>query len=149
VTGDESVLLLAPECLQRGLVGEVVARLEKRGFQMVTGRLFPPKKQPQTVSNIGRGPVLATLWRGEGAVKSILDIAGADEALPGTIRGDLCVAGGKKLVYPSTSAAKAAEEAKLWFPKDQMVNWKKVDEPWLYEGFEFEEEKKVAITLPH
>jgi len=127
-------VLVKPDGMRRALAGEVVARLERRGFELRGARLLKiPRALAQRhyaehkgkpffgdlVSFISSGPVLALAVRGESAIGTVRTMMGATNPLdsaPGTIRGDFALELSENIVHGSDSKASAKRELKLFFP---------------------------------
>ena len=131
---ETTLVLVKPDGMSRGLAGEVVGRLERRGYELEAARLL---KIPRSlaaehyaehkgkpfyrglVSFITSGPVLALAVRGENAIAGVRALMGATnpaDALPGTIRGDLATELSENIVHGSDSKASARRELALFFP---------------------------------
>ena len=127
-------MLVKPDGMRRALAGEIVARLERRGFELRGARLLKiPRALAQQhyaehkgkpffsdlVSFISSGPVLALAVRGESAIGTVRTMMGATNPLdsaPGTIRGDFALELSENIVHGSDSKASAKRELKLFFP---------------------------------
>ena len=127
-------MLVKPDGMRRALAGEIVARLERRGFELRGARLLKiPRPLAQQhyaehkgkpffddlVSFISSGPVLALAVRGEAAIATVRTMMGATNPLdsaPGTIRGDYALELSENIVHGSDSKASAKRELKLFFP---------------------------------
>ncbi|SFS94353.1 nucleoside-diphosphate kinase [Marininema halotolerans] len=147
---EKTFIMVKPDGVQRGLIGEIVARFEKKGFKMVGGKLISVprslaeehyaehKERPffgELVDFITSSPVFAMVWEGEDIIKTARHMMGTTkpaEAAPGTIRGDFGVTVGKNIIHGSDSATSAEREISLWFNEDEQSSYtKKVDE-WIY-----------------
>jgi nucleoside-diphosphate kinase len=131
---ETTLVLVKPDGVRRGLAGEVVARFERRGFELKGARLLripralaarhyeEHKGKPfygELVSFITSGPVLALAVRGEDAIAGVRAMMGATnpaDAAPGTIRGDLATELSENVVHGSDSRASARRELALFFP---------------------------------
>jgi nucleoside-diphosphate kinase len=131
---ETTLVLVKPDGMRRALAGEIVARLERRGFELRGARLLKiPRALAQRhyaehkgkpffgdlVSFISSGPVLALAVRGESAIGTIRTMMGATNPLdsaPGTIRGDYALELSENIVHGSDSKASAKRELKLFFP---------------------------------
>jgi nucleoside-diphosphate kinase len=131
---ETTLVLVKPDGIRRRLAGEVVARFERRGYELRGARLLKisrslaqqhyaeHKGKPffgDLVSFITSGPVLALAVRGEGAIAGVRTMMGATnpkDAAPGTIRGDFATELSENIVHGSDSAASAKRELKLFFP---------------------------------
>ena len=131
---ETTLVLVKPDGIRRGLAGEIVARLERRGFELRGARLLKiPRALGQEhyaehkgkpfygdlVSFITSGPVLALAVRGESAIATVRTMMGATNPLdsaPGTIRGDYALELSENIVHGSDSKASARRELALFFP---------------------------------
>ena len=148
---DRTFVLVKPDGVQRGLVGEIIARLEGKGLKLVAARVLLPTEAQVTEQyreHIGKpffpnlkayilsGPVVAMVWEGKDAVPVVRRLVGATnpaEAAPGTIRGDLALDTGRNIIHASDSPESAAREAAVYFSDADMVAYRRIDEPVLYE----------------
>ena len=148
----ETTLIIAkPDALQRGLVGEVVGRLEAKGLQLAGMKLMSvPRKlaeqhyaehegKPFFESLIGfftSAPVVVMAVRGVEAITVCRTLIGATngrKAAPGTIRGDLGLSGGHNLIHGSDSAESAARELSLWFADGEVVDYEASSQADVYD----------------
>ena len=131
---ETTLVLVKPDGVRRALAGEIVARLERRGFELRAARLLKiPRSLAQQhyaehkgkpffgdlVSFISSGPVLALAVRGESAIATVRTMMGATNPLdsaPGTIRGDFALELSENIVHGSDSKASAKRELGLFFP---------------------------------
>jgi nucleoside-diphosphate kinase len=134
MAAETTLVLVKPDGVRRALAGEIVARLERRGFELRGARLLKisrplaqqhyaeHKGKPffgDLVSFITSGPVLALAVRGEGAIGTVRAMMGATNPLdsaPGTIRGDFALELSENIVHGSDSKASAKRELALFFP---------------------------------
>ena len=148
---ERTFLMIKPDGVQRNLVGEVIKRLETKGFTLVGLKLMSVSRElaeehygvhkerpffPGLVEFITSSPVVAMVWEGEGVIASARKIIGATNPLnaePGTIRGDYGVAVGRNLIHGSDAPETAQTEVALWFKDSELVSWKPNATPWLYE----------------
>jgi nucleoside-diphosphate kinase len=148
---ERTFLMVKPDGVQRNLVGEVIKRLENKGFTLVGLKLMSVsrelaekhydvhKERPffnGLVDFIVSSPVVAMVWQGEGVVASARKIIGATDPLsaePGTIRGDYGVNIGRNLIHGSDAIETAQREIALWFKEDELVSWENAMHPWLCE----------------
>ena len=131
---ETTLVLVKPDGFRRGLCGEVLARFERRGFELRAARLLRIQKAmarehyaehrgkpffADLVAFITSGPVLAVAVRGENAIAGVRAMMGATnpaDAVPGTIRGDLATELSENVVHGSDSKASARRELTLFFP---------------------------------
>jgi nucleoside-diphosphate kinase len=131
---ETTLVLVKPDGVRRGLAGEVVGRLERKGYDLRGARLIritkalarehyaEHKGKPffgELVDFITSGPVFALAVRGEDAIRGVRSLMGAThpkDAAPGTIRGDLATLLSENVVHGSDSPASARRELRLFFP---------------------------------
>jgi nucleoside-diphosphate kinase len=131
---ERTLVLIKPDAVQRGLAGEILGRLERRGLGIRAAKLLAVdrelaeqhyaehKEKPffgELVDFISSAPTLALVLEGEGAIATVRTTMGATnpaEATPGSIRGDLALSMPDNLVHGSDSPESAAREIALWFP---------------------------------
>ena len=148
---ERTFVLLKPDAVQRGLVGAVVRRFERRGLKLVGLKLTRVTKElaeTYYVEHKGKGffaplvayvtsaPVVAMAWEGEGAVAAVRKMMGktnSAEADPGTIRGDFALTIGRNVIHGSDGSASAAREIGLFFTPQELHDYARIDEAWLYE----------------
>jgi nucleoside-diphosphate kinase len=136
---ERSLILIKPDAVQRRLAGEILGRIERRGFTLRAGKLVEVDKElaqkhyaeheqkpffGELVDFITSAPTLALVVEGEGAIATLRTTIGATnpaDAQPGSIRGDLAVAMPDNLVHGSDSPESAAREIALWFSDDELV----------------------------
>ena len=136
---EQSLILIKPDAVQRRLAGEILGRIEQRGFTLRAGKLLRVDRElaqkhyaeheqkpffGELVDFITSAPTLALVVEGEGAIATLRTTIGATnpaDAQPGSIRGDLAVAMPDNLVHGSDSAESAAREIALWFTDDELV----------------------------
>lgn len=132
---ERTLVIAKPDAVRRGLVGEVISRFERKNLKiaaldvihiesdMAKRHYREHEDKPffaELVSFIVSGPVVAMVVQGEEAVSVVRTLVGATdpkEAAPGTIRGDFGLTIGENLVHGSDSAASAAREVALFFPR--------------------------------
>lgn len=148
---ERTFLMIKPDGVQRNLIGEVIKRLETKGFTLVGLKLMSVSRElaeqhygvhkerpffPGLVEFIISSPVVAMVWEGEGVIASARKIIGATNPLnaePGTIRGDYGVAVGRNLIHGSDAPETAQYEIGLWFKDGELVSWQPNATSWLYE----------------
>ena len=147
---ERTFIMIKPDGVQRGLVGEVIKRFEQKGFTLAGMKFMAVSKElaeqhygvhkerpffGSLIEFITSGPVVAMVWQGDGVVASSRLIIGATNPLtadPGTIRGDYGVNVGRNLIHGSDAIETAQSEIKLWFGED-LVDWTPTVTPWIYE----------------
>lgn len=146
----KTFIMVKPDGVQRGLIGEIVARFEKKGFQLVGAKLMnvsrelaeehygEHKERPffgELVDFITSSPVFAMVWQGDNVIATARQMMGKTnpaDALPGTIRGDFGVSVGMNIIHGSDSEESAAREMGLWFPESEQVSYDKTVDRWIY-----------------
>ncbi|UCC93589.1 MAG: nucleoside-diphosphate kinase [Thermoplasmata archaeon] len=147
---ERTLVLVKPDGVHRGLVGEVISRLERKGLKLVAAKLVLPSEDlvsthyaehegkpfyEPLVDFLTSGPVMAMVVEGEGAIAVVRNVVGPTNpatAPPGTIRGDLGLQVSRNVVHASDSPASAEREIGLWFPDGDMLDYQRSDEAWLY-----------------
>jgi nucleoside-diphosphate kinase len=147
---ETTFVMVKPDGVQRGLVGEIIKRFERKGLKLVGLRSLIPteelaeehyavhKERPfysGLIRFITSGPVVAMAWSGIDAISVARIIIGATngrEAIPGTIRGDFGMDLGFNLIHGSDGEDTASSELELWFPEGTM-EWNRDIESWVYE----------------
>ncbi|KAG0628755.1 hypothetical protein M758_1G050600 [Ceratodon purpureus] len=148
---ERSYVMVKPDGVQRGLVGEIITRFERKGFQLVGLKMFQTpkslaeehygelKEKPfygKLVDYIVSGPVVCIALEGPGVVASARKLIGVTNPLnaePGTIRGDFGIEVGRNVVHGSDSPENGLREIGLWFDQDEIVEWEQHMTPWLKE----------------
>jgi nucleoside-diphosphate kinase len=138
VAVEQTLVLVKPDAMLRGLAGEILGRLERRGLVVRAARLVrvdrelaerhygEHREKPffgELVEFITSGPTLALVLEGESAIPVVRTTMGATnpaEAAPGTIRGDLALAMPDNLVHGSDAPESARREIELWFPDEPL-----------------------------
>jgi nucleoside-diphosphate kinase len=139
VPAERSLILVKPDAVQRKLAGEILRRIEARGFDVVAGKLLRVTRElgethyaehrekaffGELVEFITSGPTWALVVEGEGAIATLRTTIGATnpaQAAPGTIRGDLASSMPDNLVHGSDSPESAEREIALWFSADELA----------------------------
>jgi nucleoside-diphosphate kinase len=148
---ERTLVLVKPDGVQRGLIGEVISRLERRGLRLVAAKFLAVstelaethyaihKGKPfydGLISYITSAPVMAMVWEGPQAVAAVRQTMGATkpiEAAPGTLRHDFALEVGRNLTHASDSVENGAKEMDLWFKKAELVDWKRDVDRWVFE----------------
>ncbi|MFN5466036.1 MAG: nucleoside-diphosphate kinase [Cyanobacteriota bacterium] len=149
---ERTFLAIKPDGVQRGLVGEIIGRFERKGFKLVGLKQLTPTRElaenhygvhrerpffAGLVTFITSGPVVAMVWEGEGVIAAARLMIGATkplEAAPGTIRGDLAMDIGRNVIHGSDGADTAAFEIGLWFSPSELSEWTPADHSWRVEA---------------
>ncbi|ADG06453.1 Nucleoside-diphosphate kinase [Kyrpidia tusciae DSM 2912] len=146
---EQTFVMIKPDGVQRGLIGDIVSRLERRGLRLVAAKLMQVSRQlaekhyeehrdkpffGELVSFITSGPVFAMVWEGQGAIAVVRQMMGKtnpQEAAPGTIRGDLALSIGMNVVHGSDSPESAAREIALWFGGETPLKYERSMDRWI------------------
>lgn len=148
---DRTLVLVKPDGVQRGLIGEVVSRLERRGLRLVAARFLQISKNmaerhyavhkgkpfyDDLIDYITSGPIMAMVWEGPNAIVAVRQTMGSTqpiEATPGSLRHDFGLEVGRNLTHASDSIETAEEEIKLWFNADDLIEWSRDLDRWIFE----------------
>ena len=148
---ERTLVLVKPDGVQRGLIGEIVSRLEKRGLKIIAAKFVSMNEEMARthysahegkpffqglVSFITSGPLMAMAFEGDRAVEIVRNTMGATDPIDadqGTIRGDFAVAIGRNLVHGSDSVDAAVREIGIFFNKDEIIEYEKDGDSWIIE----------------
>jgi nucleoside-diphosphate kinase len=148
---ERTFIILKPDAVQRGLVGEIIGRFERRGLKIVAMKFMQVSEElarqhyavhaqrpffAGLIRYIVSAPVVAMVVEGAQAIAVVRNTVGATkpaEAAPGTIRADFGLEIGRNLVHASDGPETAASEIALWFGHD-LVTWSRASDPWIFEG---------------
>ncbi len=149
---ERTLVLVKPDAMQRGLAGEIIARLERRGLKIVAMKLLQmdealarkhyavhegkPFFKP-LVAYITSSPIIAAVFEGPRAVETVRNTMGATnpvQAAMGTIRGDLGLEIGRNLVHGSDSVENAEKEIALFFSPAEILSYERAVDRWIIES---------------
>lgn len=148
---ERTFIAIKPDGVQRGLVGEIVGRFERKGYQLVALKQIQVSKEHAEKHYIdlkdkpfynglceylASGPVVAMVWKGKDVVKGGRTLIGATnpaQSAPGTIRGDFALDVGRNIIHGSDSVESAEKEIALWFTAQELANWTPINKVQLYE----------------
>lgn len=148
---EKTLVLVKPDGVQRGLIGEVISRLEKRGLRLVGAKFLQVSNElaethyaihkgkpfyERLIGYITSAPVMAMAWEGPSAVAAVRQTMGATrptEAAPGTIRHDFALQVGRNLTHASDSPENGELEVALWFKPEELVAWERAADRWIFE----------------
>lgn len=148
---ERTLIIIKPDAVQRGLIGEIIRRFEQRGLRIVAmkmmqvtpelaERLYAVHKgksfYPGLIRYITSAPVVVMVPEGTGAMEIVRRTMGATnpaEATPGTIRADFGMEVGRNLVHGSDSPETAAFEIPLFFAEDEILSYSRATDPWIFE----------------
>jgi len=149
---ERTFVLVKPDGVQRGLIGEVISRLERRGLKLVGAKFLQVSRDlaeehyavhkgksfyEGLIQYITSAPVMAMVWEGPNAVAVVRQTMGATrpyEASPGTIRHDFGLTVSRNLTHASDSLENAEAEINLWFQPEEMVSWEREIDRWIFES---------------
>lgn len=149
---ERTLVLVKPDGIQRGLAGEIISRLERRGLRIVAMRLFHMDEAlarrhyaehegkaffPPLISYITSSPIIAAVFEGAGAVETVRATVGATnpaKAAPGTIRADFAMETGRNLIHASDSEESARREVALFFNESDICGYQRDVDRWVYES---------------
>jgi nucleoside-diphosphate kinase len=147
---ERTFVMVKPDGVQRNLVGDIIARFERKGFTLIGLKMVKVSRElaekhydvhrerpffNSLVEFIISAPVVAMAWEGDGVVAAARKIIGATNPLTaelGTIRGDFGVSIGRNIIHGSDAIETAQAELSLWFG-DELIAWEPNNKPWLYE----------------
>jgi nucleoside-diphosphate kinase len=148
---EQTLVLVKPDGVQRGLAGQVILRLEQRGLKLVAMKLMQVDEAlarqhygehvgrpffPGLVDFITSGPVVAMVWEAENAINLVRQTMGATDPVnsaPGTIRGDFGVNIGRNIVHGSDGLESAKREISLFFRPEEILSYNRSADPWITE----------------
>jgi len=148
---ERSLVLVKPDGVQRGLIGEVISRLERRGLRLAGAKFMQVSRElaeEHYAEHKGKGfykglidyitssPVMAMAWEGPEAVAAIRQTMGSTkpiEAAPGSLRHDFSLQVGRNLTHASDKPQTGEREVALWFAPDELVAWERELDRWVFE----------------
>jgi nucleoside-diphosphate kinase len=146
---NRTFIMLKPDIVQRSHIGEIIARFERSGFKIIAMKFMRISDElaarhyaehvgkpfyEELLSYITSGPVVAIVVEGHDAVEMARLMLGATDpknADIGTIRADFGQQLGKNVIHGSDSEESAKREISLFFREEELLEWKKIDEPWV------------------
>jgi len=152
---EQSVVLIKPDALQRGLLGEIVVRFERKGLKLVGLKMmhltdkildewYAHHKDKGFFDDLKgfmkSAPIIAMLWQGMDAIAVVRKLVGTThgrEAEAGSIRGDFSISQQLNLIHASDAADTAEKERDLIFEKDDVIDWK-----WSAEDLYYSQEER-------
>lgn len=148
---EQTLVIIKPDGVQRGLIGPTITRLERRGLRLVALKLMQISRELASqhyaihqgkpfyeplLEYVTSGPVAVMVWEAPDAISIVRKTLGATrpaEAEPGTIRGDFGLEVGRNIVHGSDGPETAAFEIDLFFETDELVNWQRSLDRWIFE----------------
>lgn len=146
---EQTFVMVKPDGVQRGLIGEVIARLERRGLKLVAAKFMQVSRElaethyavhkgkpfyEGLVNYITSAPVMAMVWEGPNCIQAVRQTMGATrptEAAPGSIRHDFALEVGRNLTHASDGVDTANAEIALWFAPEELVPWDRATDSWI------------------
>ena len=147
---ERTFVMVKPDGVQRGLIGEIIGRFERRGLKIVGLKMVQVSNElarqhyavhegkpffAGLISYITSAPVVAMVVEGTNAVVAVRQTVGATrpfEAAPGSIRADFALEIGRNLVHASDAPETAATEISLWFGEG-LIDWQRATDRWIFE----------------
>ena len=148
---ERTLVLVKPDGVQRGLIGEVISRLEHRGLRLVAAKFMNVSQElakthyavhegkpfyDGLIRYITSAPVMAMVWEGPQAIAAVRQTMGSTkpiEATPGSLRHDFALEVGRNLTHASDSLESGINEVALWFKAKELVSWDRSIDPWVFE----------------
>jgi len=148
---ERSLVLVKPDAVQRGLIGEVILRLERRGLRLLAAKFIAVSDElakthyaihqgkpfyDGLIRYITSAPVMAMVWEGPNAINAIRQTMGATrptDAAPGSIRHDFALEIGRNLTHASDTIDNGVKEVSLWFTRDELITWDRAIDQWVFE----------------
>jgi nucleoside-diphosphate kinase len=148
---EQTLILVKPDGVQRGLIGQIISRFESRGMKLVGLKFIQMTNElaaqhyaihqgknfyDSLIEYIVSGPVVAMVWAGEDAIAAARATMGSTRPVdspPGTIRGDFGMEVGRNLVHGSDEPENAKNEVALFFDKSELINWQRDSDSWISE----------------
>lgn len=148
---ERTLIIVKPDAVQRGLIGEIIRRLENRGLRLMGMKLIHMSRELASrhyaihegkpfyeglLDYITSAPVVVMAWEGTSAITVARNTIGATrpvEAAAGTIRGDYGLEVGRNLVHGSDSVENGEKEISLFFDADELVAWSRDTDRWIFE----------------
>ncbi len=147
---EKTFTMVKPDGVQRGLTGEIIKRIEQKGFRLVGLKMMMITEDlarkhyaehvdkgffPELLAFITSGPVVAMVWEGPEVISTLRTMMGKTnpaEALPGTMRGDLAVNVSQNIIHGSDSGEAAQREINLFFKPEEINTYLRDIEKWIY-----------------
>jgi nucleoside-diphosphate kinase len=148
---EQTFVFIKPDGIQRGLIGEIIARLERRGLRLAAAKFISVSNElaeahyaihkgkpfyEGLIKYVTSAPVMAMIWEGPNAVAAVRQTMGATrptEAAPGSVRHDFGLEVGRNLTHASDEVDNAKKEIELWFKPEELVSWERSIDSWIFE----------------
>lgn len=147
---ERTYIMVKPDGVQRGLVGDIIGRIERKGYKIVAIKMLLIEKERASrhygehigkpffedlVDFITSGPVVAMVVEGQDVVSGMREMMGKTDparSTPGTIRGDFGINLSRNVIHGSDSLESAEREIAIFFDGSELTDFKRIDEEWLY-----------------
>jgi nucleoside-diphosphate kinase len=151
---ERTLIIAKPDAVQRGLVGEIIKRLESKGLKLIGMKMssldeailqthYAEHLEKDFYAGLEKfmksSPVVLMAWEGYECIDSVRTIVGATnprQAAPGSIRGDLAIGVGRNLIHASDSKVSGEREVAIFFSEAELFDYDKSEYMHLYEDFE-------------
>ena len=148
---EKTLVLVKPDGVQRGLIGEILTRLERRGLRLIGAKFLQVSNElaethyaihkgkpfyESLIKYITSAPVMAMVWEGPNAVAAVRQTMGSTrptEAAPGSIRHDYALQIGRNLTHASDTPENGEKEVAMWFMANELVTWARDSDIWIFE----------------
>ena len=148
---ERSFIMIKPDGVQRALIGEIIRRIERKGLKIIGLKMIKISKEiakrhyeehkdkaffDELIKYITSGPVVVMVVEGREAIKVVRKLVGSTnpvDASFGTIRGDFGLDIGRNIIHASDSKESASREISLFFSENEILEYKRIDENWIYE----------------
>jgi len=146
-----TLILIKPDAVQRGLIGKILTRFERRGLKIIAMKLMQLDEEmaqrhyavhkgktffPGLIGFITSGPIVAAILEGDDAIELVRKTMGSTDPLnapPGTIGADFGIDMGRNLVHGSDSVENAAKETALFFAQEEVLSYQRALDGWITE----------------
>jgi len=148
---ERSFIMIKPDGVQRALIGEIIRRIERKGLKIIGLKMIKISKEiakrhyeehkdkaffDELIKYITSGPVVVMVVEGREAIKVVRKLVGSTNPIDasfGTIRGDFGLDIGRNVIHASDSKESASREISLFFSENEILEYKRIDENWIYE----------------
>lgn len=148
---ERTLVIIKPDAVQRGLIGEIILRLERRGLRIAGMKMLQVSDElarkhyavhegkpffPGLIQFITSGPVVVMALEGKDAIavtRATMGTTAPGKAAPGSIRADFGMEIGYNLVHGSDGPETAAQELALWFREEELISYQRAIDAWIYE----------------
>lgn len=147
----QTLVLIKPDGVQRGLIGTIINRLEQRGLKLIGAKFIQVSYElarkhyaihegkffyDSLIKYITSSPVVAMVWEAPNAIEAVRQTIGSTnpvESLPGSIRHDFGLETGRNLTHASDSVENGIKEISLWFKSEELFEWNRDTDRWIFE----------------